>query len=89
MSVNQPNVNPNPPPSLQPMSHLSVDHVTRDAIFRTDFVCFIGKCFETLVPGSTFRMNWHIYALAYQLEQVRLGKIRRLIINLPLGPNSP
>src|ERR1019366_7410622 len=28
-------------------------------------------------------INWHIYALAYQLEQVRLGNIRRLIINLP------
>ena len=28
-------------------------------------------------------MNWHIQALAYYLEQVRLGKINRLIINMP------
>jgi predicted phage terminase large subunit-like protein len=28
-------------------------------------------------------MNWHIRALAYHLEQVRLGKITRLIINMP------
>ena len=28
-------------------------------------------------------MNWHIQALAYDLEQVRLGRIKRLIINLP------
>lgn len=28
-------------------------------------------------------MNWHIQAIAYHLELVRRGKIRRLIINLP------
>ena len=28
-------------------------------------------------------MNWHIRRLAYYLEQVRLGRIKRLIINLP------
>jgi predicted phage terminase large subunit-like protein len=28
-------------------------------------------------------MNWHIYALAYQLEQVRSGKIKRLNVNFP------
>ena len=28
-------------------------------------------------------MNWHIDAIAYHLEQVRLGRIKRLIINLP------
>ena len=28
-------------------------------------------------------MNWHIEAMAYHLEQVRLGRITRLMINLP------
>ena len=28
-------------------------------------------------------MNWHICAIAYYLEQVRLGKIKRLIITVP------
>ena len=28
-------------------------------------------------------MNWHICAIAYHLEQVRLGKIKRLIITVP------
>ena len=55
----------------------------RDAIYRTDFSTFVGKCFQTLVPGSAYQMNWHILALAHHLEMVRLGKIRRLIINLP------
>lgn len=54
-----------------------------DAACRTDFVTFIGMCFHLLTPGSSFLPNWHIYALAYHLEQVRLGKIKRLIINMP------
>jgi predicted phage terminase large subunit-like protein len=54
-----------------------------DAMYRTDFPSFIGKCFYTLAPTSTFRMNWHIAAAAYHLEQVRLGKIKRLMINMP------
>jgi predicted phage terminase large subunit-like protein len=56
------------------------------SLFRVGWewlVTFIGKCFETLAPGSQFYMSWHIYALGHHLEQVRLGKIRRLIINLP------
>ena len=28
-------------------------------------------------------MNWHICRIAYRLEQVRLGKIKRLIITVP------
>jgi hypothetical protein len=37
----------------------------------------------TLNPGSPFLDNWHIEAIAYRLEQVRTGKVTRLIINLP------
>ena len=54
-----------------------------DTACRTDFVTFIGKCFHLLMPGSLFQPNWHIEAIAHHLEQVRLGKIKRLIINLP------
>ena len=70
-------------PSLKAMPRPSMDHVLLDAICRTDFASFIRKCFHSLAPGSSFLMNWHIYALAHHLEQVRLGKIRRLIINMP------
>src|SRR2546421_583948 len=54
-----------------------------DAICRTDLISFSRKCFELLNPGTQFQMNYHIEALAYYLEQVRLGRITRLIINLP------
>jgi hypothetical protein len=54
-----------------------------DAMCRIDFASFVHRSFHTLSPGSKFKMNWHIYAIAYALEQVRLGKIKRLIINAP------
>lgn len=50
-----------------------------NAACRADFLSFTRKCFEISSPGTSFQANWHIYALAYRLEQVRLGKIRRLI----------
>jgi len=39
--------------------------------------------FHVLNPSAIFHMNWHICAIAYYLEQVRLGKIKRLIITVP------
>jgi hypothetical protein len=36
-----------------------------------------------LTPGTLFLSNWHLDALAFHLEQVRLGKIKRLMINIP------
>jgi predicted phage terminase large subunit-like protein len=61
---------------------LLIDPRIMNAIYRSDFVSFFRKCFATL-SGTPLMMNWHIYALAHALEQVRRGKIRRLIINIP------
>ena len=55
-----------------------------DALLRNDFPAFIDKAFTTtLCPGQEFERSWHIEAIASRLEQVRRGKIRRLIINMP------
>jgi len=54
-----------------------------DAILRNDFVSFLYRCFLWLNPGATFLDNWHLRAIAYQLDRVRRGEITRLIINLP------
>jgi predicted phage terminase large subunit-like protein len=46
----------------------------------------LGLCaqvFATLESGQAFVPNWHLEAIAYQLERVRRGEIKRLIINLP------
>jgi predicted phage terminase large subunit-like protein len=52
-------------------------------MYRTDFVSFVGKCFHLVRPGVQFQMNHHIEAMGYELERVRCGENRRLIINLP------
>jgi predicted phage terminase large subunit-like protein len=52
-------------------------------IFRTDFHAFLERCFRALNPGTPFQRNWHIEAIVWRLELVRLGKERRLIFNVP------
>ena len=54
-----------------------------DAIRRTDFVSFTQWAFGILSPSAAFSPNFHIESVGYHLEQVRRGKIKRLIINLP------
>jgi predicted phage terminase large subunit-like protein len=53
------------------------------ALLRNDFRIFVEKVFMTLTPGQTFIRSWHLEAIAYQLERVRRGEIKRLIINMP------
>jgi predicted phage terminase large subunit-like protein len=36
-----------------------------------------------LAPGQTYIRTWHVEAIAWRLERVRRGEIRRLIINMP------
>lgn len=50
---------------------------------KTDLFTFTAKVFQTVSPGSQFKANWHLYAIAYALERCRLGKCRRLIITIP------
>ena len=61
----------------------SQEIVLLDEILRRDFGKFLYRCFLWLNPGATFLSNWHIRAIAYQLERIRRGEITRLIINLP------
>jgi hypothetical protein len=60
-----------------------LDKKFHDALLRTNFDLFVRRCFMTLNPGSRFLPNWHLEAIAYQLERVKNGQITRLIINMP------
>ena len=64
------------------MSEASELDVLR-AILRQDFYSFVKKAFETLSPGQTFVPAWYIEAITHQLERVRRGDVKRLIINMP------
>jgi hypothetical protein len=43
----------------------------------------VHKVFTTLTPGQAYVQCWHVEAIAWQLERVRRGEVRRLIINMP------
>jgi predicted phage terminase large subunit-like protein len=53
------------------------------AILRSDFGFFAQRCFSELNPQTTLATNWHLEVIAAKLMEVRQGRIRRLIINLP------
>src|SRR5262249_1309098 len=53
------------------------------ALCRHDLRAFVHKVFASLTPGQTYVRSWHIDAIVYQLERIRRGEIRRLIINMP------
>lgn len=50
---------------------------------QSDLVTFTHRCFQTVVPGERFALNWHLDAIAHKLDEVRRGKVRRLIIAMP------
>jgi predicted phage terminase large subunit-like protein len=53
------------------------------ALLRNDLVGFIERSFLELNPQTEFMPNWHIEVIAAALEDCRLGKTKRLIINVP------
>ncbi len=53
------------------------------AVLRQNFSSFIIKVFHTINPGNEFITNWHVDLLSDYLESIRLGRIKRLIINIP------
>jgi hypothetical protein len=53
------------------------------ALLRTDFASFARKVFATVCPGQALLWEWYLDAICYELDRVRLGENRRLIINAP------
>jgi predicted phage terminase large subunit-like protein len=49
----------------------------------TDLVMFVQRCFCELNPGTAYEHNFHIEVIAEALEQCRMGRLRRLVINVP------
>ena len=54
-----------------------------DAALRLRFDLFLMRCFLTVNPGATFVDNWHIDGMVHQVERIRDGEVRRLIVNIP------
>src|SRR5215510_11915441 len=52
-------------------------------VLRHDLGAFIHRSFIELEAGKQFLWNWHIEVLAAKLEEVRRGRCKRLIVNMP------
>lgn len=52
-------------------------------ILRSNFGSFLHRCFLTLNPGARYVRNWHIQAIAHQLQRIQNEEVNRLIINMP------
>ena len=52
------------------------------------FSVFIERAWHVIEPGTVYKHNWHIDAMAEHLEAVQKEQIRRLIINVPPGASK-
>jgi predicted phage terminase large subunit-like protein len=60
-----------------------MDRRLLDAVLRDDPAAFVQKSFGVVAPGADFRDNWHIHAIAYELQRVLRGETKRLLITMP------
>lgn len=54
-----------------------------NVLMRTDLSSFIERAVKTVDPACHYIHNWHIDAIAHQLERIERGEINRLIITMP------
>jgi predicted phage terminase large subunit-like protein len=52
-------------------------------LLRHDICAFIHRSFLELNPQTPFHSNWHIELIASKLKDVRRGRCKRLIVNVP------
>jgi hypothetical protein len=52
-------------------------------LLRHDLCAFIHRSFLELNPHNLFHPGWHIEVIAAKLDEVRRGRCKRLIVNLP------
>lgn len=53
------------------------------AVTRLDFGFFLRRAFAELGGSDVYSHNWHIDAIIHQLDLVRQGENRRLIVTMP------
>src|ERR1043166_7233405 len=53
------------------------------ALMRADFGPFARKAIPWISGGAPVLWNWHLDAITHRLDEVRMGRIRRLAVNLP------
>lgn len=52
-------------------------------IMRRDFRAFLRKAFPAIRGGDPISWNWHLDAIAYELDRVTRGNNHRLVVTMP------
>ncbi|MEQ3708992.1 MAG: phage terminase large subunit [Tateyamaria sp.] len=60
-------------------------HLASIEVCRNNFFPFVWKVFDTLHQGKDekFEPAWHVRAMCHELDNVRTGENKRLVINIP------
>lgn len=62
---------------------IELPQALHDAMTRVNYPTFLARVMRTLEPGTHYDANWHLLAIAHQLERVTTREVRRMMINLP------
>ena len=65
------------------LSQVSDPHGLVEEAMRRDFPSFLIRAFPQIHGGADLDHNWHLDAVAFQLERVASGSCRRLLVTLP------
>lgn len=65
------------------LSRMDDPQAVLDEYARRSFSAFLIRAFECLKGGATLEYNWHLDAIAFQLERVAKGEIQRLLVTIP------
>ena len=52
------------------------------ALMRNDFPLFLRKAFPALAGGALLAWNWHLDAIACQLNRIETGDSNRLLVTM-------
>lgn len=67
---------------IQPVTTKMTPRMLRE-LRRRHLVTFVAKVFETVSAEDEFIPNWHLEAMAWELEQIEHGHSRRLLVTMP------
>lgn len=65
------------------LSQVSDPHAFLDELARRDFPSFLIRAYPWISGGANLDPNWHLDAIAFQLDRVSSGECRRMLFTLP------
>lgn len=60
----------------------------KSLVARSDLSTFVRHCWDLIEPTNPIKWNWHLTEFCNILTDVKNGKIKRLIVNVPPGTSK-